>query len=119
MHFKCIDTNKKRAEIDGIVITKDIVVCLELDEYAHETYDKMCELTRMHNVTAELKIAYPYHSIAWVRVNPHTKKNGKWDASKDAKKIRDQRHQEALEIIKDILQSPRDCVEYIGYTLVM
>jgi hypothetical protein len=30
-------------------------------------------------------------------------------------KIRNQRHQEALEIIKDILENPRDCIVYIGY----
>lgn len=115
VHFRCIDTNKMRAEIDGIIITKDVVVCLELDEDAHEYYDKGCEEARMHNVSAELKIAYPDHNIAWVRVNPHTKKNGKRDKSSRALKIRNQRHQEALCIIEDILQNPRDCIEYIGY----
>ncbi|AGE53656.1 hypothetical protein ATCVGM07011_776L [Acanthocystis turfacea Chlorella virus GM0701.1] len=115
VHFKCIDTNKTMGRIDGIIITKDIVVCLELDEDAHEAYDPSCEEARMHNVSAELKIAYPYHSIAWIRVNPHTKKNGKRDTSSRALKIRDKRHQEALDIIKNILQNPRDCIEYIGY----
>ncbi|AGE50279.1 hypothetical protein ATCVCanal1_691L [Acanthocystis turfacea Chlorella virus Canal-1] len=115
VHFRCIDTNKMRAEIDGIIITKDTVVCLELDEDAHEYYDEVCEEARMHNVSAELKIAYPDHSVAWVRVNPHTKKNGKRDKSSRALKIRDKRHQEALGIIEDILQNPRDCIEYIGY----
>ncbi|AGE57837.1 hypothetical protein ATCVNTS1_987R [Acanthocystis turfacea Chlorella virus NTS-1] len=115
VYFRCIDTNKTRADIDGVIITKDVVVCLELDEDAHEYYDQGCEEARMHNATAELKIAYPNHHVSWVRVNPHTKKNGKRDTSKKALKTRDQRHQEALEIIKDILQNPRDCVEYIGY----
>jgi hypothetical protein len=115
VHYKCIDTKKTMAFIDGVVITKDIVVCLELDEDAHEVYDKGCEEARMHNVSAELKIAYPGHIIAWVRVNPHTKKNGKRDISKKALKIRDKRHQEALGIIEDILRNPRDCIEYVGY----
>lgn len=113
--FRCIDTPRKRAEIDGVIITKDVVVCLELDEDAHESYPKSCEETRMHNATAELVIAFPNHKIAWVRVNPHTKKNGKRDTSKDAKRIRDKRHKEALGIINNILQNPRDCIEYIGY----
>jgi hypothetical protein len=115
VHFKCIDTNKTMGRIDGIIITRNIVLCLELDEDAHETYDKGCEEARMHNVSAELKIAYPDHNIAWVRVNPHIKKNGKRDTSKKAMKIRDNRHQEALKIIEDILQTPRDCIKYIGY----
>ena len=115
VHYTCIDTDRKMAFIDGIIITKNIVVCLELDEDAHERYDIGCDETRMHNVSAELKISYPDHSIAWVRVNPHTKKNGKRDKSSRALKIRDKRHQEALDIIKNILQNPRDCIEYIGY----
>ncbi|AGE57644.1 hypothetical protein ATCVNTS1_422R [Acanthocystis turfacea Chlorella virus NTS-1] len=115
VHYRCIDTNRKMAFVDGIIITKNNVVCLELDEDAHEWYGTGCDETRMHNVSAELKIAYPYHSIAWVRVNPHTKKNGKRDTSYGATKIRNQRHQEALEIIKDILENPRDCIEYVGY----
>jgi hypothetical protein len=115
VHYKCIDTDKTMAFIDGIIITKDVVVCLELDEDAHEAYDKGCEEARMHNVSAELKFAYQDCCIAWVRVNPHTKKNGKRDISKKALKIRDQRHQEALGIIEDILRNPRDCIEYVGY----
>jgi hypothetical protein len=115
IEFRCIATPRKRAEIDGVIITKDVVMCLELDEDAHESYPKSCEETRMHNAAAELRIAFPDHSIAWVRVNPHTKKDGKRDTSKDAKKIRDRRYREAMDIIQDILRNPRDCVEYIGY----
>ncbi|AGE49645.1 hypothetical protein ATCVCan0610SP_929R [Acanthocystis turfacea Chlorella virus Can0610SP] len=115
VHYRCFDTNKTMAFVDGIIVTKDVVVCMELDEDAHETYDKGCEEARMHNVSAELKIAFPNHSIAWVRVNPHTKKNGKRDMSARALKLRDKRHQEALKIIKDILQHPKDCIEYVGY----
>ncbi|AGE49316.1 hypothetical protein ATCVBr0604L_894R [Acanthocystis turfacea Chlorella virus Br0604L] len=98
---------------------EDVVVCIELDEDAHDTYKPVCEKARMYNVYAELKIAYPGHSVAWVRVNPHTKKDGKRDTSTRATKIRKQRYQEALEIIEDILQNPRDCVECVGYTLIM
>jgi hypothetical protein len=119
VHYSCINTDNKYARLDGVIITKDIVVCIELDEDAHETYKPVCEKARMYNVSAELKIAYPGYSVAWVRVNPHTKKDGKRDTSTRATKIRKQRYQEALEIIKDILQNPRDCVEFVGYTLIM
>lgn len=115
VHYRCIDTDKTMAFIDGVIITKDIVVCLELDEDAHEAYDQGCEEARMHNVSAELKFAFLNHNIAWVRVNPHTKKNGRRDTSSRALKIRDNRHQEALEIIVNILQNPKDCIEYVGY----
>lgn len=115
VHYRCIDTNKTMARIDGIIVTKDVITCLELDEDAHETYDKGCEEARMHNVSAELKLAFPDHIIAWVRVNPHSKENGQRDVSARALKIRDQRHQEALRVIEDILHKPRDCIEYIGY----
>ncbi|AGE49662.1 hypothetical protein ATCVCan0610SP_990R [Acanthocystis turfacea Chlorella virus Can0610SP] len=116
VHYQCIDTNKKYARLDGVIITKDIVVCLELDEDAHESYDPMCEEARMHNVSAELRIANPGHNIAWVRVNPHMKKNNKRVVSRNAMKIRDQRHREAFDTIISILKEPRDCINYIGYS---
>jgi hypothetical protein len=113
--FKRIDTNRKRAYIDGIIIANGVIVCLELDEDVHETYDKTYEKARMHNVSTILRLDYSGKHIAWVRVNPHTKKDGKRDISSKAKKIRAQRHQEALIIVWDILKHPRDCIEYVGY----
>jgi hypothetical protein len=111
-----IDTTKKYSLIDGVIVAADIAVCLELDEDAHEHYDKMCEEARMHDASAELKIAFPDRPIAWIRVNPHIKKDGRRDVSRNAKKVRDERHREALLLIRDVLKNPRDCIEYVGYS---
>ena len=113
--YQCIDTAKKYSEIDGVIITADVVVCLELDEDAHENYDPVCEEARMNDASAELKIAFPDRPIAWIRVNPHIKKDGRRDVSRAAKKVRDERHRKALILIRDVLENPRDCIEYVGY----
>jgi len=113
--YRCIDTTKKYSLIDGVVVAADVVVCLELDEDAHENYDKICEEARMHDASAELKIAFPDRPIAWIRVNPHIKKDGKRDVSRAAKKVRDEQHRKALVLIRDVLENPRDCTKYVGY----
>lgn len=114
--YRCIDTAKSRSFIDGIIISKDIVVCLEVDEEAHQHYDPTCEEARLNNASAELRLQYPKHCIAWVRINPNTlNKQGKRDRSAKATKIRDKRHKEALSILKQLLEHPRDSIEYVGY----
>jgi len=113
--YQCIDTYKKYSLIDGVIVAADVVVCLELDEDAHEQYDPTCEEARMHDASAELKIAFPDRPIAWIRVNPHIKKDGRRDVSRAAKKVRDERHRKALLLIHDVLENPRDCIEYVGY----
>ena len=113
--YRCIDTSRKYSLIDGVIVAADVVVCLELDEDAHENYDKICEEARMNDASAELKIAFPDRPIAWIRVNPHTKKDGKRDVSRRAKKVRDERHREALVLIRDVLENPRGLIEYVGY----
>jgi hypothetical protein len=115
IEYRCIDTFKTRSEIDGVIVAADVIVCLELDEDAHENYDPTCEEARMHDASAELKIAFPDRPIAWIRVNPHIKKDGRRDVSRRARKIRDERHHEALVLIHDVLENPRDCIEYVGY----
>ena len=113
--YRCIDTTKKYSLIDGVIIAADVVVCLELDEDAHENYDPVCEEARMNDASAELKIAFPDRPVAWIRVNPHIKKDGKRDVSRAARKVRDERHRKALVLIRDVLENPRSCIEYIGY----
>lgn len=114
--YRCIDTSKSHSFIDGIIISKDIVVCLEVDEEAHQHYDPTCEEARLNNASAELRLQYPKHCIAWVRINPNTlNKQGKRDRSARAIKIRDKRHKEALSILNQLLEHPRDIVEYVGY----
>ena len=113
--YRCIDTSRKYSLIDGVIIAADVVVCIELDEDAHENYDPTCEEARMNDASAELKIAFPDRPIEWIRVNPHIKKDGKRDVSRAAKKVRDERHREALVLIRDVLENPRGLIEYVGY----
>jgi hypothetical protein len=114
--YRCVDTDGKYSLIDGIIITKDIVICLEVDEEAHAHYDPVCEQTRMNNATAEMRLEYSEHCIAWVRINPNIlNKNDKRDRTSKGYKVRDRRHQEALDIIKELIITPNDCVKYIGY----
>ena len=114
--YRCIDTAKSHSFIDGIIISKDIIVCLEVDEEAHQHYDPSCEEARLNDASAELRLQYPKHCIAWVRINPNTlNKQGKRDRSAKATKIRDKRHKEALSILKQLLEHPRDIIEYVGY----
>jgi hypothetical protein len=114
--YKCIDTNKSHSFIDGIIISKDIVICLEVDEEAHQQYDPICEEARLNNASAELRLQYPEHYISWLRINPNTlNKQGKRDRGTRANRIRDERHKDALGILKQLLEHPSDIIEYVGY----
>ena len=110
--YRCVDTNKSHAFIDGIIITPDIVVCLEVDENAHRHYEPGCDKARTHLASTELLLAFPKHHISWVRVNPTI---GDYDRSDKALKIRDERYFEAVLSIRDILKNPRTEIMYIGY----
>jgi len=114
--YSCKDTVGKYSLIDGIIITSDIVLCLEVDEEAHGGYDPICEKTRLNNASVELRLAFPNHHISWVRINPNIlTRDGKRDRTAKGRKVRDQRHEEALDIIKELLVIPKDCIKYIGY----
>ena len=114
--YSCIDTDRKYSLIDGIIITKDIVICLEVDEEAHAHYDPTCEEARLNNATTELRLKYPKHYISWVRINPNTlNKDGKRDRTSKGRKVCNERHHEALSIIKELMKEPNDCIKYIGY----
>ncbi|ABU44320.1 hypothetical protein PBCVNY2B_891L [Paramecium bursaria Chlorella virus NY2B] len=111
--YRCIDTNKSHAFIDGVIITPDIVMCLEVDENAHRHYESGCDKARMHLASTELLLAFPEHHIAWVRVNPTI---GDFDRSDKALKVRDERYFEAVLLIRDLIQNPRTDVMYVGYS---
>ncbi|AGE57933.1 hypothetical protein PBCVNW6652_224R [Paramecium bursaria Chlorella virus NW665.2] len=114
--YKCINTSRSHSFIDGVIITSNIVICLEVDEEAHQYYEDICEEARIQDASAELRLAYPGHHIAWIRINPNIlTKKGKRDRGKKGRMIRDQRHQEALDIINTLLSAPSDCLQYIGY----
>ncbi|APC25563.1 hypothetical protein BST79_gp050 [Only Syngen Nebraska virus 5] len=108
--YRCVETAKSHAFIDGIIITPDIVVCLEVDEDAHKSYT--CDEARTNFASHELLLAFPNHHIAWVRVNPTV---GNFKRDDKALKIRDERYFEALLSIRNILERPRTEIIYIGY----
>ncbi|AGE59121.1 hypothetical protein PBCVOR070422_522L [Paramecium bursaria Chlorella virus OR0704.2.2] len=104
------DTSKKFARIDGVVFGDGIIVCIEIDEDGHESYD--CDEHRMHLVSAELLQKYPGNEIAWVRVNPTVPVKNQW--SKSSIKIRHLRFQEVVSAVEKLLDFPTTSVLYIG-----
>ncbi|AAC96920.1 hypothetical protein PBCVKS1B_550L [Paramecium bursaria Chlorella virus KS1B] len=108
--YKCVDTSKSHAFIDGVIITPDIVICLEVDEDAHKSY--ACDEARTNFASTELLLAFPEHHIAWVRVNPTI---GNFDRGDKALRLRDERYFEAILSIRDLIQNPRTEIIYIGY----
>jgi len=105
------ETSKKRAFLDGIMIGKDVIVCLEVDENGHQDYE--CDEHRMHLATAELLQKYPGYVVSWVRVNPTT--DEKSQRSKSSKNIREKRFEEVVETVNDILETRDTRVVYIGF----
>jgi hypothetical protein len=110
IEYRCVSTSKSHAFIDGVIITPDIVLCLEVDEDAHKSY--ACDEARTNFASTELLLAFPEHHIAWVRVNPTI---GNFDRSDRALKIRDERYFEAVLSIRNLLQNPKTDIIYIGY----
>ena len=109
--FDPTETAKKFARLDGIVFGDDIIVCLEVDENGHEDYE--CDEHRMHLVTAELLQKYPEHGVSWVRVNPMTDEKSQW--SKTSKTIRENRFEDVVMTVNDILKTRDTRVVYIGF----
>ena len=105
------ETSKKYARLDGIVFGDDIIVCLEVDENGHREYE--CDEHRMHLVTAELLQKYPENVVSWVRVNPTT--DEKTQTSKKSQKIRENRFEEVVIAVNDILKTIDTRVVYIGF----
>jgi hypothetical protein len=105
------ETAKKFARLDGIVFGDGVIVCLEVDENGHQEYQ--CDEHRMHLVTAELLQKYPDHVVSWVRMNPTVNVKSQW--SKTSKNIREQRFEEVVTTVEDILKTRNICVKYIGF----
>ena len=110
--FDSAETSKKCARIDGIVFGDDIIVCIEVDEDRHREYD--CDEHRMHLINGELLQKYPGNNIAWVRVNPTTPGNEQWSSS--AIKTRNERFDEVIEKVNEILMTKNTEIVYIGFT---
>ena len=70
VRFDQKETSKKCARVDGIVFRENVIVCIEIDENGHNNDSYVCDESRMHLVTGELLHKFPYHDVAWIRVNP-------------------------------------------------
>jgi len=105
------ETSKKFARLDGIVFGDGVIVCLEVDENGHRDYE--CDEHRMHLVTAELLQKYPDHVVSWVRVNPTT--GEKTQTSKKSRKIRENRFEDVVSTMNDILKTHDTRMVYIGF----
>jgi ATP-dependent phosphoenolpyruvate carboxykinase len=53
------------------------------------------------------------YAMSWVRVNPTTDAKSQW--SKTSKKIREERFEEVVTTVNDILITRDICVKYIGF----
>ena len=109
--FDQTETAKKYARLDGIVFGDGIIVCLEVDENGHQDYE--CDEHRMHLVTAELLQKYPGYVVSWVRVNPTTDENTQ--TSKKSQKIRENRFEDVVVTVDDILKTRDTRIVYIGF----
>ena len=105
------ETAKKFARLDGIVIGDGVIVCIEVDENGHQDYE--CDEHRMHLVSAELLQKYPDHVVSWVRVNPTTDEKTQW--GKTSKNIRENRFEDVVTTVDNILETRDVCVKYIGF----
>lgn len=105
------ETAKKYARLDGIVFGDGVIVCLEVGENGHQEYE--CDEHRMHLVTAELLQKHPGHVVSWVRVNPTTAE--KSQRSKTSKTIRENRFEDVVMTVNDILKTRDTRVVYIGF----
>ena len=106
-----METTKKWARLDGIVFGDGIIVCLEVDENGHETYD--CDESRMHMVSAELLKQYPHTNVCWIRVNPTTKHKNPWGIA--AKRVRAERFDAVIKAVNKVLNDKTTDVVYIGF----
>jgi hypothetical protein len=105
------ETSKKFARLDGVVFGDGVIVCIEVDENGHQDYE--CDEHRMHLVTAELLQKYPDHVVSWVRVNPTIGAKNEWSPS--SKTIREKRFEDAMMIVRDILETCDTRVVYFGF----
>jgi len=105
------ETSKKFARLDGIVFGDGVIVCLEIDENGHESYE--CDESRTHMVTAELLKEYPHTDVCWVRVNPTTEHKNPWGIA--AKRVRAERFDAVIKAVDDVLKNKSTNVVRIGF----
>jgi hypothetical protein len=112
--YKCLTaSDASHCFLDGVIDAPGVRIVCELDEHYHAAYDVSCEVRREQDATAALLLQdEEARAIAWVRVNPHA--SGDWSAGPNLK-LEKQRHAEAVELIRGLIEEPRGGVWYLGY----
>ena len=89
------DTDRKYSRVDMVVLNvTSCILILEVDEFAHEkpTYNTPCELSRMTDIAAFLRLNSYKQPIFWLRYNP----NGKYVVGEKEKKVSRENRENAL-----------------------
>jgi hypothetical protein len=71
--YSCIDdTSKKSCRIDAVIECpeRNLRILLEVDEYQHCAYPVSCELAKMMDSTACMRLGGETHKLLWLRFNP-------------------------------------------------
>lgn len=89
------DTDRKYSMIDMVVLNvTSCILILEVDEFAHESpnYNVSCELSRMSDINAFLRLNSYMKPIFWLRYNP----NGEYFIGNQEKKVSREKRELAL-----------------------
>ena len=71
--YSCIDdTSKKFSRIDAVIECpdRDLRILLEVDEHQHSDRETSCELARMTDSAACMRLGGETHKLLWLRLNP-------------------------------------------------
>ena len=71
--YSCIDdTSKKFSRVDAVIECPDrgLRILLEVDEHQHSDRETSCELARMTDSTACMRLGGETHKLLWLRFNP-------------------------------------------------
>lgn len=110
--FACLGSVGTRAYVDCVLDHPHVRVLLEIDEFAHSSYDRSCEEKRMHAVTAELRLqSGDMRPIAWVRLNP----DEPCGAKRGSPTAQTRRCADAVAAVRRLFAAPRDTVAYVNY----
>jgi hypothetical protein len=71
--YSCIDdTSKKSSRIDAVIECpeRNLRILLEVDEHQHCAYQVSCELAKMTDSTACIRLGGETQKLLWLRLNP-------------------------------------------------
>lgn len=71
--YSCMDaTSRKSSRLDGVIDLPDrnLRIILEVDEFQHADRETSCEVARMNDSTACIRIGGETRKLLWIRFNP-------------------------------------------------